>query len=159
MLRPPRKHRYSEFPRQASRKAVFLLTAFFLLGMAISARRKIVGLAVYLLAWVLSYPVIYAGTCRKCPYYGKRCPIPLEGSCVGNFLARGAGSFGYAELFWAGVAYLLRMAVPAGIILLDRLRMLGSAYLGIVAAYWTNHLLVEGCPNCINSTCPLNPDH
>jgi len=159
MLRLPRKHRYSEFSRQANRKTVFLLAAFFLLGMAISARRKIVGPAAYLLSWVFSYPVIYAGTCRKCPYYGKRCPIPLEGACVSSFLARGDGSFGYVQLFWAGVAYLLRMAVPAGIILGDRLRLLGGAYFGVIAAYWTNHLLVEGCPNCINNACPLNPDH
>jgi len=159
MLRMPRKRRYNEFSRQANRKTVILLTAFFLLGTVISVRRKIGGLAVYLLTWVLSYPMIYAGTCRYCPYYGKRCPIPLEGACVNNFLARGSGTFGYAQLFWAGAAYVLRMAVPSGIILSDRLRVLGSAYLGIIAAFWTNHLLIEGCPNCINSDCPLNPDH
>jgi len=159
MPRVTRKSRLTEFSTMANRNTPGILTTLFLFGMVISARRKISGFAAYLLTWLLSYPLIYAGTCRYCPYYGKRCPIPLEGGCVSAFVARGAGAFGYARLFWAGMAYVLRMSVPAAIIFRDRLRVLGSAYVGVIAAFWTNHLLIEGCPNCINSACPLNPDH
>ena len=47
----------------------------------------------YLALWGLSYPVIYAGACRYCAYYGKACPIPLEGSCVHYFFKKSFGPF------------------------------------------------------------------
>jgi hypothetical protein len=159
MLKFRRKNHYTEFSTQANRKTVILLSVFFLLGLLISTRRAMRGILSYLSLWILSYPIIYAGTCRNCPYYGKRCPIPFEGSCVQHFFARGNGSFGYAELFWASVTYLIRMLIPLRIILSERLIALGSVYFGIAGAFWGNHFLIEGCPNCINTACPINPDH
>jgi hypothetical protein len=159
MLQFRRRNHYTEYPTQSNRKSMILLTAFFMFGLLISARRAILGMVTYLGLWILSYPVIYAGTCRSCPYYGKRCPVPLEGSCVQHFVRRGNGSFGYPELFWASVTYLLRMLMPLHIIKSDRLITLGSVYLTITGAFWVNHFLVEGCPNCINTACPFNPDY
>jgi hypothetical protein len=159
VLRAKRRNRYARFPRHANQGNLVLLTALFLSGLAISRRLKRTGIAVYLILWALSYYVIYAGTCRHCPYYGKRCPIPLEGGLVNSFCAPGSQRFGYAALFWALIAYLLRTMLPASVMLHDRLLKQGSAYFGILAAFWVNHLFIEGCPNCINTACPLNPEY
>lgn len=159
MLKFRRKHFIQEFSTPTILKTVILLTMVFLLGLAISVKRGISGVVAYLLLWGFSYPVLYLGACRHCVYYGKRCPVPLEGSCVHHVVAKGTGNFGYTALFWASMAYLLRFMLPARIIVTERLVTQGAAYFGIVSAFWVNHLLVEACPNCINTACPLNPDH
>ncbi|MGC9324833.1 MAG: hypothetical protein ACP5G0_08830 [Desulfomonilia bacterium] len=159
MLGIQRRNHTERFSESANPTTRVLLTVFFTLGLLISWRRRVFGTAAYLVAWLLSYGVIYAGTCRNCAYYGKPCPIPLEGSCVQVFVPRGDTRFGYGSLFWATSAYVMRVSVPAAILHADRLIAAGAAYTGILALFWINHLWREGCPNCINLECPLNPDH
>lgn len=158
MFKAPRKHGYPEFPAQERRTPVFL-GMLFGCGLALSGKQRRGGIAAYLLLWALSYAVIYTGTCRNCVYYGVRCPIPLEGSVVHRFCAKGSGRYGYASLFWASVAYVLRVMLPIGIMLRHRMIRTGTLYSGLLGAFWINHLFIEGCPHCINTACPLNPDH
>lgn len=159
MFRVRRKNRYAIFPPEATTLTDFLLGFFFFLGFLISLGFKVRGVAAYLGSWALSYIVIYTGTCRRCVYYGRRCPIPLEGSCVHYFLKKGTQPFGYSSLFWATLAYLLRILIPSFAIAYFRRLTLGMAYFGCFVLFWTVHLWVSGCPNCININCPLNPDY
>lgn len=158
LLRPKRKNRFSEFSIRHNAPTVLLLGALFACGLAISIQSGLPAIAAYLLLWGLSYLVIFAGTCRYCAYYGKRCPIPLEGSCVDRVFPKKAGKFGYWQLFWATAAYGLRILVPVWVILEYRLVGWGTAFGTILAGFWIVHLRVTGCPNCINTDCPLNPE-
>jgi|GEM_PF-83856 len=137
---------------------VLLLAALFACGLAVSLHAGAVAALTYLLLWGVSYGVIFAGTCRYCAYYGKKCPIPLEGSCVDRLFTKKAGRFGYRQLLWATAAYGLRLLVPVWVILQYRMIGWGIAYAGLLAGFWIIHLRVTGCPNCINTACPLNPD-
>jgi hypothetical protein len=78
---------------------------------------------------------------------------------VHRFFKRGEKRFGYQSLFWATVAYLLRIFVPAFVIVREQLLVQGITYFGILTFFWFVHLRITGCPNCINETCPLNPDY
>jgi hypothetical protein len=55
---------------------------------------------------------------------------------VHRFFAKKDKGFGSTQLAWATVAY-------AGVLLL----------------FWIIHLRLIGCPNCINTACPLNPEN
>ncbi len=157
--RPHRKERYTVFPVKANLTTVLLLAVVFGVGLHLSLHFRFCGAAAYLALWALSYPLIYAGACRYCAYYGNRCPIPLEGSCVPWFMAPKAGGFGYMALFWATVAYGLRVAVPAAAIVMGNQWREGILFASVLSLFWIVHLRFSGCPNCINTDCPLNPDY
>ena len=159
MLTPERRNHFSAFPFHANWPTRLLLTLLFLAGFWISWRMRLVGMAVYLLLWLASYGVIYTGTCRYCVYYGKPCPIPLEGSCVHHLFNRGGGRFGFTSLIWAVFAYALRAFLPVFIVVREGLVAVGLGYAGVLALFWIVHLFVSGCPNCINTRCPLNCDY
>jgi hypothetical protein len=159
VVRATRKNSYTSFSSRTNTPVFLLLVLFFFLGFFISLRFSVPGVVVYLGLWLVSYIVIYAGTCRNCVYYGRRCPIPLEGSCVHHFLKKGEKPFGRSALFGAMVAYLLRILVPSFIIFYSQWLWLGIAYFGIFVLFWVIHLRVTGCPNCVNIDCPLNPDY
>lgn len=112
----------------------------------------------YLLAWLLSYGVIYRGTCAGCVCYGRACPIPAEGECVHLFVRKREASFGRRSLLWASLSYLLRISVPVFILLRHRNMLLGVGYGVLFAAFWIVHLFSIGCPHCVHAACPLNPD-
>ncbi len=158
MIRPERKAYIQAFTSGQHRQTALLLTALFLLGLAISWRGlNLLGAAAYLLLWVGSYGVIFAGTCRYCAYYGRTCPIPLEGGIVHRFFAKREDGFGMTQLAWATLAYGLRVAVPFLVIIRENLWGWGVAYAAILALFWMVHLRIVGCPNCVNAACPLNP--
>ncbi len=159
MFRAKRKNRYSAFDGGRNRLSGLLLAGLFGLGLWISSLMGLWGAAAYLLLWGVSYPVIYAGTCRYCAYYGKACPVPLEGACVHHFFSPRPGTFGFLQLFWALVAYFLRIIVPVVVIVLHAAYLPGLAYVLLLGAFWVVHLRITGCPNCINAACPLNPDY
>ncbi len=138
---------------------MLFLGALFLTGLSISFFDGWGAASGYLVLWGISYVIIYAGTCRYCVYYGKKCPIPMEGSCVQRFFEKKESGFGWIQLFWATVVYLLRILVPAAIIIHDELLIWGCVYAAVLSLFWIIHLWVAGCPNCINAECPLNPDH
>jgi hypothetical protein len=159
VIRPKRKERLSEFPPAKNYPSVLLLFGVFGCGLAISFYWNVAGAAAYLGLWGISYLVIYAGTCRYCVYYGKRCPIPLEGSCVHRFFEKKETGFGWLPLFWATLVYGLRVLVPVVIIFRYRLILSGTVYFFLLALFWIVHLRFTGCPNCANTGCPLNPDY
>ena len=158
MLRPRRKNRTAEFDLRQNWLTVSLLAGVFVAGLWLSLRFGGYGGLAYLALWIVSYPVIYAGTCRYCAYSGRKCPIPLEGSCVHYLFARSGRPFGFAQLIWATVAYLLRVIIPVAAIIFHAAFFAGAVYLVLLAAFWFVHLRRSGCPNCINTHCPLNPD-
>lgn len=157
MLRPDRKSRQSVFTPAINWPTLLLTGALFGAGLVISAHPGWVAAGVYLVLWGLSYPLIYAGACRYCAYYGKACPIPLEGSGVRFFFKKSDKPFGFSALVWATAAYGLRVAVPLAVVFKDGLVAAGAIYLGVLTAFWVVHLRIVGCPNCVNTACPLNP--
>jgi len=159
MLRAKRKNRYPAFDGGRNRLSGLLLAGLFGLGGWISSFMGLWGVAAYLLLWGASFMVIYAGTCRYCAYYGKACPVPLEGAWVHRFFSRSSGTFGFLQLFWAMVAYFLRAIVPVIAIIIHGAYLPGLSYVLLFAAFWVVHLRITGCPNCINAACPLNPDY
>jgi len=112
MLTAKRKNHLSAFSLKTKLPTALLLTLLFCLGFWISLDMRWMGAALYLLLWIGSYGVIYAGTCRNCVYYGKSCPIPLEESCVHRFFSPGRGRFGVVSLLWATLAYVMRVFLP-----------------------------------------------
>jgi hypothetical protein len=158
IIRPERKAWIQAFTFRRNRATALLLAALFLMGLTIAWRgMNLWGVAAYFLLWVASYGVIFAGACRYCAYYGKNCPIPLEGGLVHRFFVKKDTGFGFAQLAWATLAYGLRVAVPVLIIIREGLYGWGAAYAGILVLFWIIHLRYIGCPNCINTACPLNP--
>jgi len=159
MIRAKRRSRYTEFSIKTNLATTLILGFIFSHGLILSLRIKPFGAPAYLVLWIVSYFIIYMGTCRNCVYYGKRCPVPLEGSCVNRFFKKGKKPFGYFSLLAASFAYLLRIAVPITAIVVDRILIQGGVYFGVLILFWTVHLRFTGCPNCINASCPLNPDY
>ncbi len=159
MLRPARKGKLAEFKSENNLVSILCLGVLFLIGLIISFYDGLRGIVAYLGLWAISYVIIYAGTCRYCAYYGRKCPIPLEGSCVQRFFEKKESGFGWIQLFWAAVVYLLRILVPAVMIIQNHLLIWGVVYGGVLALFWILHLRLTGCPNCINVQCPLNPDY
>ena len=159
MLRPRRKARLNRFSFKDNYLTGILLAGLFACGLFISFAYGWPGLVVYIALWALSYGIIYAGTCRHCAYYGEKCPIPLEGSCVHHFFEKKTEGFGFMPLFWATLVYGLRVALPVYIIFEQAMINMGMVYAAIFLAFWVVHLRFSGCPNCINTECPLNPDY
>jgi len=159
ILRPKRKERISDFSIGKNYPAVSLLSAFFVCGLLISYKYSLTGIALYIVLWIISYFTIYAGACSYCVYYGKKCPVPLEGSCAHLFFDKKENGFGNSQFFWAAVAYILRIFLPVLIIFRETLYGYGIIYSVLFILFWVVHVFYTGCPNCINSKCPLNPDY
>lgn len=159
MLRPQRKARLDRFSFKDNYLTVLLLLGLFAGGLMISFAYRWLGVLLYMALWAISYAVIYAGTCRHCAYCGEKCPIPLEGSCVHWFFEKKQEGFGYMPLFWATLVYGLRVVLPVIVIIEQAMLGAGIFYLGLLIAFWIVHLRFSGCPNCINTDCPLNPDY
>jgi hypothetical protein len=49
------------------------------------------------------------------------------------------------------------VGLPVWVILQGRLVFEGILLGLIFILFWVFHLLLSGCPNCINYACPLNP--
>jgi len=158
MLKPRRKERIEVFEPSRKRLTTTMLLLFFIAGLVISILKGFRAAMAYIVMWLASYLVIFKGTCTRCAYYGKSCPIPLEGPLVKYFFKKSDKPFGYKALFWATVAYLMRIWVPSLVIIRDRRKAAGIIYYGMFKIFWVIHLRIIGCPNCINSACPLNPD-
>lgn len=153
-----RKNTYDDFTFGNKIINSLLLILFFITGFNICSENGFLSTVMYLGLWVLSYYVIYAGTCRYCAYYGKSCPIPLEGSMVDRFFEKKEG-FGAMQLVWAFVAYFLRIILPLVIgIELGLYKQVG-VFLLLYVLFMVFHQKLVGCPNCLNKNCPLNPDY
>lgn len=138
--------------------SVLMLLALFVIGLVLSKDLGIAGVIGYLVLWVLSYVLIYAGACRYCVYYGKRCPVPLEGSLVSKLFKKSDKKFNINCLVWASLAYTLRVAIPLWVIVFYGRFVEGAVYLAVFSGFWTIHMFFSGCPHCGNTACILNPD-
>ena len=137
--------------------AQVLLALLFLSGLYISVLSHPLAAVAYILLWVASYPVIFAGTCRFCAYYGRACPVPLEGSMVCRVFPKSGKPFGWPALFFATAAYILRIGIPVAVIVGKGLLTEGIVFGLVFVMFWAVHLFISGCPNCMNYPCPLNP--
>jgi hypothetical protein len=159
LLRPKRKQHISQFSLSDNYLSVILLGMVFMCGLFIVWTHSLLPVAAYLGLWAFSYIIIYTGTCRYCIYYGKKCPIPFEGSCVPKFFKKKDKPFGYLHLLWAATAYGFRVVLPVFFIFKYTMTGWGIAYFSLLTLFWIIHLRFTGCPNCINTQCPLNPDY
>ena len=156
-MRAQRKGEFEEWPLNHQFIVGAILALLFLEGLFIVARHGALHIAILIALWIASFPVIHFSMCRKCRYYGKRCPIPGEGNFVHLLFRKKEGPTGL--LNWMGVllCYVMRLGYP--VIFLDK----NSIWIGII--YATTFLVymlilgrVLGCPNCIKTECPMNPD-
>ena len=152
-----RNEHLSEFCIRNNPVALTALTGLFFTGAYLTMMLAPLLLLAYAGLWVLSYMVLYFGTCRYCAYYGKSCPVPLEGSLVNRVVKRSTKPFGWMAIGYAFFAYMLRIAVPVAAIVKRQLYIEGAIFGVFFLAFWIAHLLVSGCPNCVNYGCPLNP--
>jgi hypothetical protein len=157
MLLPGRKNHIAEFPFRKKLLPSLLLAMLFAAGILLLSIYDATLITAYLVLWIASYPVIYAGTCRYCANYGKPCPVVLEGGMVHRFFKRGTKHFGIMALIWACVAYTMRIAVPCLVIVQNRLWSWGMLIGVLFSGYWIVHIWIVGCPNCVNYYCLLNP--
>jgi hypothetical protein len=152
-----RKRRLSEFTIKEYGINGILIAALFLCGLYITIELSLMATFLYLAAWVASYFVLYALTCRNCTNYGKLCPVPLEGSCVNRFFNRGQ-KFGLLAGAGAVLAYFLRVFIPYAAIFQSGSILHFVIYTGVFVLFFYALLYHTGCPNCTNDQCPLNPD-
>jgi hypothetical protein len=134
-----------------------MLAVLFLSGLYISILYHPLASIPYILLWLASYLVLFAGTCRHCVYYGKACPVPLEGSMVCHVFPKSGKPFGWPALFFATIAYILRIGIPVVVLVQKRLLAEGIVFGLVFILFWAVHLFISGCPNCMNYPCPLNP--
>jgi len=152
-----RKKRLSEFTIREYGINAVLMAVLFLFGLYLSWELSNFAGMLYVLLWVASYPLIHATTCRNCVYHGKQCPVPLEGGCSHLTFDRG-NKF---EIF-AGIggllAYFLRLCIPYMAIIQSGSITYFILYSGVIALFFYVLFYNTGCPNCINTKCPMNPD-
>jgi hypothetical protein len=153
-----RKARLSEFTiREYGINGIFV-AALFLFGLFLSWKLSAFAGMLYLLLWLLSYPVIHATLCRNCVYHGKQCPVPFEGGCS-HLISDKGHNFGVLVGIGGILAYFMRVCIPYVAIFQTGSVLYFILYTGVLAGFFYVLLYHTGCPNCINTNCPFNPDY
>ena len=152
-----RKNKLSEFTIKEYGINAVLMSILFLFGLYLSWKLSTFAGLLYLLLWVASYFVIHATACRNCAYHGKQCPVPFEGSCSHLVFERG-NNFGLHAVLGALVAFFLRVCIPFVAMFRIGSIVFPIIYIGIFAFFFYVLFYHTGCPNCINTKCPMNPD-
>ena len=153
-----RKARLTEFTIRQYGVNGAIMAALFVFGLYLSASLSTFALLLYVLLWVASFVLIHATTCRHCAYYGKQCPVPLEGSCSHLLFERGS-NFGVMAGLGGLLAYVLRVCIPYVAIFHMGSLWIFVLYTGLIAIFFYVLLYHTGCPNCISTKCPMNPDY
>ena len=153
-----RKKKLDKFTLKEYGINAVLMAIIFLFGLYFSWELSNFAGMLYLLLWVASYFVIHATTCRNCVYHGKQCPVPLEGGCSHLTFERG-NNFGLIAGVGGLLAFFLRLCIPYVAIIKAGSMMYFVLYSGIVILFFYVLLYHTGCPNCINTKCPMNPDY
>jgi hypothetical protein len=156
-MRAQRKGEFEEWPLNHLFITGGILLLLFLEGVFIVAGHGAWRIAILIALWIASFPVIHFSMCRKCNYYGKRCPIPGEGNLVHILFKKKEGPTGF--LGWMGVVlcYVMRLGYP--VIFLDKNSVwIGAIYATTFLVYMIILGRVLGCPNCVKVECPMNPD-
>ena len=152
-----RKKRLSEFTFKEYGINAGLMAILFLFGLYLSWELSTFAGLLYLLLWIASYFMIHATTCRNCVYHGKQCPVPLEGGCSHLLFERGDNF----DLLAGGgglLAYFLRVCIPYVAVAKAGSVAYFAIYTGVLILFFYVLLYHTGCPNCINTKCPMNPD-
>ena len=152
-----RKNKLTEFTVREYGINAVLMAILFLLGLYLSWKLSIFAGGTYVLLWVASYFLIHATTCRNCVYHGKHCPVPLEGGCSQITFERG-NHFGILAGLGGLLAYFLRVCIPYVAIIQSGSVVYFISYSGVIVLFFYVLLYHTGCPNCIQTKCPLNPD-
>ena len=152
-----RKNRLSEFTIKEYGINGLLMAILFLFGLYLSWKLSTFAGMLYVLLWVASYPLIHATTCRNCVYYGKQCPVPFEGGCSHLMFERG-NNFGILAGVGGLLAYFLRVCIPYLAIIQAGSAMYFALYTGVILLFFYILFYHTGCPNCIQTKCPMNPD-
>ncbi len=152
-----RKRRLSEFTPKEYGINGGLMAALFTFGLYLSWKLSIFAGLVYLLLWVASYFLIHATTCRHCVYHGRQCPVPLEGGCS-HLTFEGGDNFGILAGLGGLVAYFMRVCIPYTAIMHSGSVLHFMVYTGLIVLFFCVLFFHTGCPNCINTKCPMNPD-
>jgi hypothetical protein len=156
-FRIKRKDRLSEFTIKEYGVNAAIIAALFLFGLCLSWDLSAFAALLYLLMWAASYILIHATTCRNCVYYGKPCPVPLEGGCSHLMFDRG-NNFGFLAGLGGLLAYFLRVCIPYVAIIQAGSFIYFALYTGVIALFFYVLFYHTGCPNCIQTKCPMNPD-
>jgi hypothetical protein len=156
-LKPKRKAKLSEFTIREYGINGGLMAILFLFGLFLSWKLSTFAVFLYLLLWVVSYPLIHATTCRNCVYHGKQCPVPLEGGCSHLTFDQG-NNFGLFAGVGGFLAYFLRVCIPYVAIIQAGSVVYFALYTGVILLFFYVLLYHTGCPNCIQTKCPMNPD-
>ena len=152
-----RKKRLSEFTIKEYGINAGFMFILFLFGLYLSWELSTFAGGLYVILWVASYFVIHATTCRNCVYHGKQCPVPLEGGCS-HLTSEPGNNFGILAGGGGLLAYFLRVCIPYVAILQAGSVMYFALYTGVIMLFFYVLLYHTGCPNCINTKCPMNPD-
>ena len=161
-LGPERQCEFQEWPLRHLVIMGGMLLLLFLEGAWIVSGFGAVHVVILLMLWILSFPVIHFSLCRKCIYYGKRCPIPGEGNLAHILFEKKEGPIG--PLNWAGVllCYVMRLGYPALFLVLYPERysfLVGVIYALTFVLMFLMLFYAIGCPNCMKTECPMNPDN
>ena len=152
-----RKKRLSEFTIKEYGINAVLMAILFLFGLYLSWKLSTFAGMLYVLLWLASYPIIHTTTCRHCVYYGKQCPVPLEGGCSHLLFERG-NNFGILAGIGGLLAYFLRICIPYMSIIQAGSYFNFVLYSGMLVLFFYVLFYHTGCPNCVQTKCPMNPD-
>ena len=161
-VRASRKGRFEQWPLAHAILLGTLKLLLFLQGAAIVLPHGAAHVAVLVLLWILSYPVIHYGMCRTCVYYGRRCPVPGEGNLVHRLFDKRESSPGLAAWSLVGLCYLMRLGYPLLFLIGPHSRPAwwhGAFYVFSIVVFFLVLTRVIGCPYCTRYACPLNPDY
>lgn len=152
-----RKKRLTEFTVKEYGINGVLMAILFLFGLYLSLGLSTFAAGLYMILWLASYPIIHATTCRHCVYYGKQCPVPLEGNCSHLTFDKG-NNFGILAGLGGLLAYFLRVCIPYVAIFHSGSVLFFILYTGTIGIFFYVLFFHTGCPNCIQTKCPMNPD-
>ncbi len=158
-IRARRKNRYEEWPLHQ----VAIIGALKLLlvaeGIVILAGHGLIHVGILLLLWLLSYPVIHFGMCRKCCYYGRRCPVPGEGNLVHLLFKKSEKPAGVFGFLLAVLTYVMRFGYPVHFLVNYEYNWIfPTIYYATILVFFLILGRFIGCPNCQKVECPMNPD-
>ncbi len=158
-IRASRKSSYEEWPLRQLAIIGALKLLLVAEGIVILSGYGLIHIGILLLLWLLSYPVIHFGLCRKCRYYGRRCAVPGEGNLVHLFFQKSEEPAGVSGFLLAVLSYVMRLGYP--ILFLVRYEyhwIFPAVYYGTILLFFLVIGRFIGCPNCQKVECPLNPD-
>ncbi len=160
-IRPKRCGEFEEWPLSHLAVVGGMLLLMFLEGALIVSIFGGLHVVVLIVLWVASFPVIQFSLCRKCLYYGKRCPVPGEGNLANLLFEKKEGPAGFMDYMGVVLCYAMRLGYPAIFLFLypeKYSRLTGLIYALTIVLFFMILANVIGCPNCMKTECPMNPD-